>query len=632
MPVFLPRPASGRTSFEARTLLFIGFVCALLLGLEGLRCWGARIDELEETRSETANLAHAISQHVHHTVDEADLIVRALRDLNEAESSPQDSIMQLHRILKAESKVPVLVNSLAIIGADGAVVTGAGLPGRLDYANLSCFRFHAMNPDREALITVPPLTGDVGGPLVIVTRRIDRPDGSFGGLVAATLSLEALQTYFNTFDASFDGTITLMNSQGIVVARSPVQAGMVGRDASTGMIFSKFLPQAPAGSVDFVSTLDRQRRIGSYRHISGYPLVIVVSRTLDSALSTWRSQSIHRMILTGLAAMGVGVLGLRLTCRGHQLFEAEAQYRLLAENSSDGIVCIDSAGRCLYASPAFIAMTGRTATDTLVNQSWARFVQAEDRADFGATLAAAWHGQDHVSCVFRLLQADGGGLWTEAKFQLAPDGSTPRLVVNLRDVSRRKALEQQLEDANRELRLLASQDALTGLANRRQLEEMLRLEWRRAARERLPLSLILLDVDHFKAFNDRYGHLAGDDCLIRVAALLKAAARRPGDLAARYGGEEMLLVLPGTDAPGAEDIAEHIRMALEAAEILHEGNEAHGGIVTASFGVATTFPRAIPDPAIGISALIMAADQALYRAKEDRNRVVAAAALHAVAI
>lgn len=163
--------------------------------------------------------------------------------------------------------------------------------------------------------------------------------------------------------------------------------------------------------------------------------------------------------------------------------------------------------------------------------------------------------------------------------------------------------------ANRQLAALANQDGMTGLANRRRFDEALGDEWSRARRGRLPLSLMLVDVDHFKKFNDRFGHLAGDDCLRRVAGALGESASRPGDLAARYGGEEFALVLPDTSGEGALELAEQIRLRLAAAAIEHP--DAASGLVTVSIGVATMVPgsRAMPEEAI------RAADKALYAAK-----------------
>lgn len=179
----------------------------------------------------------------------------------------------------------------------------------------------------------------------------------------------------------------------------------------------------------------------------------------------------------------------------------------------------------------------------------------------------------------------------------------------------------QLEDANRRLATLSITDGLTGLANRRRFDEVLRAECTRAARQRQPLAVIMLDVDHFKKYNDRYGHQEGDACLVRVAHALAAAARRGGDLTARYGGEEFSIVLPNTGAREACLVGEALRGAIEAMRIVHAG--ADSGQVSISVGIAVRSEQGDADP----DALLRQADAALYRAKaEGRNRVVLGAA------
>jgi diguanylate cyclase (GGDEF)-like protein len=179
----------------------------------------------------------------------------------------------------------------------------------------------------------------------------------------------------------------------------------------------------------------------------------------------------------------------------------------------------------------------------------------------------------------------------------------------------------ELERSNHQLAALSSTDALTGLANRRRFDEVWAEEWQRAARNGLALALILIDVDHFKAYNDHHGHQAGDDCLRGVAAVLAREARRAGELVARYGGEEFVVVLPGIDAAEARDFAERLRAAVEAEAIPH-GHAPAGPYVTLSMGVASSQPRHEADA----EALLKDADVALYLAKRHgRNRVLAAA-------
>lgn len=192
------------------------------------------------------------------------------------------------------------------------------------------------------------------------------------------------------------------------------------------------------------------------------------------------------------------------------------------------------------------------------------------------------------------------------------------------EMDRRKAREKellevtrQLTEANQMLQRLSFLDGLMGIANRRYFDEFLDLEWKRARRTRSPLSLILIDIDFFKAYNDTYGHPGGDNCLKQVASVLRSGARRARDLIARYGGEEFAIVLPDTPIEGATSVAEALRAGVEALGIAH----AHSQIsdhVTISVGLATTVPSQNTTPA----DLITVADQALYQAKkEGRNRI-----------
>ena len=179
--------------------------------------------------------------------------------------------------------------------------------------------------------------------------------------------------------------------------------------------------------------------------------------------------------------------------------------------------------------------------------------------------------------------------------------------------------QEQLLDMNLALRSQALEDGLTGLANRRLLDQFLQDELGRAKRDHLVVDLLMIDIDHFKHFNDTYGHLLGDECLKAIGALIKDNIRRPGDLASRYGGEEFVVVLPGTDLTGAFVVAEQIRQAV--AEVAIHG-ENHSPIrVTVSIGVSALRPLQDDTPEM----LIQAADQALYAAKAaGRNRTMMA--------
>lgn len=228
-------------------------------------------------------------------------------------------------------------------------------------------------------------------------------------------------------------------------------------------------------------------------------------------------------------------------------------------------------------------------------------------------------GVDPVRAAVRMRKKDGSLVWIEFTARVVRDpltGDAKEAVVTMRDISERKKLEDKLSR-------LALTDGLTELANRRAFDEALSSEWRRTLREGTQISLLLLDIDHFKEFNDQYGHQVGDDCLRAVAAVVRRSVRTT-DLAARYGGEEIAIILPSTDTAGAVEVAEKVRSAVEALHITHERNPAGGGRVTASVGVATALSRQggtmrMPE------GLLLAADNALYKAKrEGRNQVATA--------
>ena len=176
---------------------------------------------------------------------------------------------------------------------------------------------------------------------------------------------------------------------------------------------------------------------------------------------------------------------------------------------------------------------------------------------------------------------------------------------------------QELQKANQELQRLATTDGLTQVANRRRFDEYLSLEWRRLTRSQAPLSLILCDVDFFKSYNDTYGHLAGDSCLRAVAQAIKGALKRPADLVARYGGDELAVILPNTNAKGAVHVAEVLRHEVKRLKIPHASSKVNE-YVTLSEGVSSQVPTQDLSP----ETLIAGADQALYQAKEQGRQGV----------
>jgi diguanylate cyclase (GGDEF)-like protein len=189
----------------------------------------------------------------------------------------------------------------------------------------------------------------------------------------------------------------------------------------------------------------------------------------------------------------------------------------------------------------------------------------------------------------------------------------------LDEIEERKRTEKALEKANRKLEELASLDALTKIANRRQFDQFLHQTWKRLTRETAPIALILCDIDHFKLYNDAYGHVAGDKCLKQVAQAINSPVKRPADLVARYGGEEFVVVMSNTDIDGAIIVAENIRKEIENLNIPHIKSET-APTITLSLGVGSMVPTQSNQP----EEFIKEVDLLLYQAKnEGRNRLVA---------
>jgi len=310
-----------------------------------------------------------------------------------------------------------------------------------------------------------------------------------------------------------------------------------------------------------------------------------------------------------------------------RLKESEARYRLLAEHSTDTVLELSLDLTRLYVSPACREMLGFEPEELLGGKSGA-LAHPEDANGVLEILRNLASGfLDRATIEARHRHRDGRWIWMEARYRALKDPATRAttgIVASVRDISARKAVEEQLAEAYRRLEAVAREDGLTGLANRRTFDEALEREFARAWRDERSLSLIMLDIDAFKQFNDRYGHPAGDECLRRIGRTLSSVISRPGDLAARYGGEEFALLLPDTDDFSAAIIGERLREAVLRLGIGHDASP--HGVITVSVGVAAFGRRILDRP----EDLIQSADVALYRAKgAGRNVVVRATSLQA---
>jgi diguanylate cyclase (GGDEF)-like protein len=478
---------------------FVIAVCLTIVALEGWRDWSERQGEFSRIEAEMANLAKSLTQHAEDTLELADAILVDIVDRIEYDGASADAITQMDGFLTERIQTLRRFKSLTIYGEDG-VLLGSSLPGhryRVNGRDLPFFQHHGASTS-PGWFFGPLIRDPLGGDWILtLSRRFTKPDGSFGGVVVASIPHLYFSTFFGRFNVGSQGTITLFGTDGTLLARYPFLGKAVGRNVSYEPWFKS---GAMFRSFEYESPVDGIQRIGGYQRNHIFPIGVLASVSRAEALSDWNREFIFR-------AIGVSVLVTVIACLG-----------------------------------------------------WGLAGQLRRR-----------------------------------------------------------------ERAEAELSVLAATDGLTGLANRRTFDKALESEWLRAARHNLPLSLLLMDIDRFKRFNDNYGHQAGDECLQAVARILAAAMKRPGDLVARYGGEEIAVLLPATDAAGAATVAEDVRSRVEALAIPHDGN-LPASVLTISIGTATlkpSFQLFDADPKM----LVALADQALYQAKlKGRNRVSIASA------
>ncbi len=299
-----------------------------------------------------------------------------------------------------------------------------------------------------------------------------------------------------------------------------------------------------------------------------------------------------------------------------RLTRIEQLYSLVAYNSRDLISRITLDGIRTWSSPSVREVLGWE-PEEVTGRYAEEVMHPEDRVRHDAMLAQMRQGHKAPPpFVFRARHKNGEFVWLESVVRRV---NNTEFVATSRDVTERVVAEMELKAANAELQRLATQDGLTHVANRRSFDHTLNREWRRASREGQPISLLMIDVDYFKNYNDALGHPAGDECLRRVAQTLSRMLYRAGDMVARYGGEEFVMLLPATDSEGATALGRRIAAAIASLGIEHPASPI--GYVTCSMGLATLTPGAGSDE----RELLDAADAALYMAKRSgRNRICSA--------
>lgn len=359
---------------------------------------------------------------------------------------------------------------------------------------------------------------------------------------------------------------------------------------------------------------------------SGEPIV-GFEEELDEADGTKRWFTTTKVALRNRHGETVGLAGVTRDITQQKQLETQLResQNLLSQamtEMSDGLAMFDSGGYLLFCNENYRSAFPRSAYARRPGAHITDIVRASarngERKDFPTKVNEAWiraaAKELHVTRDTEISLFDGR--WLSLRTRMMQNGSA---LVVVSDISATKQAELSLRQLADQMKGLAETDALTGIANRRVFDEALASACSRAAGHGTPISLLMIDVDRFKAYNDRYGHPAGDECLKSVSRCLRATAKRPADVVARYGGEEFVVLLPGTDLTAAFSVAEGIRSALAQLDMPHAGSE--HGFVTASIGVSTIAGNnAFLSPA----ELVARADEAMYLAKRNgRNRAEA---------
>ncbi len=306
---------------------------------------------------------------------------------------------------------------------------------------------------------------------------------------------------------------------------------------------------------------------------------------------------------------------IRLARHLHELELAQEGLRLadvVVKHTGEGIIVLDAELKIQSVNPGFERITGYEAEEVLT-KSPGFLESSEHNANIFLQISSNLQRGNHWEGTLWAKRKNGEAFPMETNVDVVHDdqGTVLHHVMVFHDAT----VQKQLEDRLREL---SATDGLTLVANRRMFDEVMEREWNRAMRHKQPVSLIMADIDMFKSYNDLYGHMAGDECLRKVAQAISDSAQRGSDLVARYGGEEFAVILPNTDEAAAREIAEKIRDAVEKLNIPHDGN-VMARHITISLGTSTRVPPQTND----FVGLMQSADKALYRAKESGRNAVA---------
>jgi diguanylate cyclase (GGDEF)-like protein/PAS domain S-box-containing protein len=623
-----------RTPFTAMSLsraltLLILLVCTSLIALTAVLGYRSRFEWLNNAQTATENLAYSVAQHAAATLSQTDTVVLDIVERIEKDGTSASELANLKKVMVNRIPQQPQLHGLFVYDRAGRwiVHSQAVTPAGANNSDREYFQYHQDHASRALHVGAPVRSKWTNEWIVPVSRRFDTPDGRFAGVVLATVKLSHFAAYHQRFNIGDNGLIAMNLVSGELMARRPSTAHRIASNLASTHLFEEYFSRYSNGAVTSPSPLDGIERQYAYRRLEHYPIVIVAATPVDEILAGWRS----RMILQSsfVFALICVVAGGGYTLVRQAKLQAIAKRQLadsfskiknleLALDEHAILAITDTNHRIIYANDRFCAVSQHAREELLGQAAWIASPgchSAEFSANIRSTIASGkvWKGETKTRA------RDGSIYWCSTTVvPFLNESGEPYQYVSIRtDISAQKQAEEQLlyakgvlEKNNSRLQLLSSQDSLTGLANRREFDRALDQEIGRATCSGASLALLMIDVDFFKKYNDRYGHPSGDLCLQQVADALRLNIKRPGDLVARYGGEEFAVLLPSTGLDGAKVLAENIRATLLRLALPHADSPV--GTVTLSIGLNTL------EPGSGIQSakeLVKSADEALYAAK-----------------
>jgi len=601
----------------------LGFGAFLaLFGWAEYSNWKTQVARVEAALEQTAE---AITQHADDVVEMSRLPLASLISKIEEKDGEADLAQAIDALMKRQLSASPTLDTLSYLNADGQMVatSSATRPAGVSYQDRDYFKFHKASPFPLPVLGKPILSRLTQTWVLPISQKVILPDGTFGGVVVSTIKVNHFVNFFSRYDIGSDASFLLVRGDGVVLARAPMADSILGQDMSKSDLFAH-VRQTRVGAFHYQSPIDQTARAGGFHQSQLTGLVALAAASEWQVLISWASTARTRWIYAAilLIAAGFATVYWRRQMQLRQEREAlvaarEAEFRLLAESSSDLITRFDEHGIREYVSPSSIGILGLEPEDLIGRSIFAGMAEDTEFLVRQATERLG-SGPGHEKFLIRHVKPDGEEVWLETAMSRLPashPAQAPRVVAITRDVSRHKRAQDELD-------LLANTDDLTRLANRRFFNARFEAMVTAANRSMTPLSLLMIDADRFKLFNDTYGHAAGDECLRAIAQVVRSTVIRPGDVCARYGGEEVAVLLAATDAKAAHAIAESIRVGVEEIGLEH-GRNPPSNRATISVGLATLTPG--QDLVTTSQALFKRADEALYNAKAaGRNRVESA--------